>query len=290
MDIIFPHTHLRPLWRCLKLLPYLNPAHEHSSALFRYSGSCLVPLDACHRCAPTTDVPPLAQPISPPVKAAGEPYYSCYVDFRSRIHEIHWTDSRQYPNISRFPAIDGTVNTVVLSDAMAKAYAASTLLNYGTDGCIRCLHLEPLPIIKLAHPNKLSRLRIQHEFEMLKEMKRCSLPVPTFGNEPLIDDEGIFGYRMEHLSPIDFSDVKALSEDLKAIINRVHDCGLSHGDLNPSNIMRNATGSLVLIDPSLSGPLGKHIPDHIPWSQYKSTVFCTTTEERYMKEFFSAVL
>lgn len=163
----------------------------------------------------------------------------------------------QYPSLSLFPRIDATVHLVALSDAMAKVSAASVLLNYGTDGCIRCSHLEPLPIIKISHPNKTSRIRIQHESKMLKEMKRYSLPVPSFGNEPLIDDEGIFGYRMELLSPIDFSDLGAVSDDLKAIIDRVHDCGFSHGDLNPSNIMRNGSGSLVIIDPSFSGPLGQ---------------------------------
>ena len=84
---------------------------------------------------------------------------------------------------------------------------------------------------------------------MLKQMKRYSLPIPSFSNEALIDDEGVFGYRMELLSPSDFSDFSAVSDILKAIVNRVHECGLSHGDLNPSNpsnpsnVMRNSSGS-----------------------------------------------
>lgn len=206
------------------------------------------------------------------------------------MHEIQWTNTAQYPNLSSFPEFDGTSNKVTLSDAMAKAFAASTLINYGTDGCIRCSHVEPLPIIKLAHPNRLSRLRIRHEFEMLKEMKRCSLPVPTFGTEPLIDGDGIFGYRMERLLPIKFSNLKAVSQDVRAVVNRLHDCGFSHGDLNPSNVMQNGNGNLVLIDPSLSGPLGEHIPDHIPWLQYESTLFCTTTDEKYLKMYFGCDL
>jgi hypothetical protein len=192
----------------------------------------------------------------------------------------------QYPSLSIFPRIDVTVHSVALSDAMAKVLAASVLLNHCTDGCIRCSHLEPLPIIKISHPNKTSRLRIQHEFKMLKEMKRYSLPVPSFGNEPLIDDEGIFGYRMELLSPIDFSGLGAVSDDLKAIIDRVHDCEFSHGDLNPSN-MRNGSRSLVIIDPSFSGPLGQQIPDYIQSPQHESSVFSTTADEGYMKRFFS---
>ena len=280
MDTIVTHTHLRVLWDYLtRFTLSLTPAQEYSSA-------CSSPLKACHSCVLTLDAPSQAQPISPPVNAAGKSQYSYYVDFQSRIYQIYWTNTLQHPNLSRFPTIDGTAHLVMLSDKMAKVWAASKLLNYGTDGCIRCLHLEPLPIIKIAHPNRLSRLRVQHEFEMLKEMKHCSLPIPSFGHEPLIDDEGIFGYRMELLFPIDFSDVSAVSEDLKAIVSRVHDCGFSHGDLNPSNVMRNSSGSLVLIDPSFSGPNGRLVPDHIPSSQYKGTTFCTTTDEEYLKMFF----
>ncbi|RMY82612.1 hypothetical protein D0861_07813 [Hortaea werneckii] len=221
--------------------------------------------------------------------AAGESYY-CYVDFRNRICEVNWTNTAQYPGLSSFPKVDGTVHNVPLSDEVAKAFAGSDLLNYGTDGCVRCSHLEPLPIIKLAHPNKLARLRIQHEFHMLKEMRRHSLPIPIFDDNPIIDNDGIFGYRMEQLFPIDFSNTQAVSDDLKTIVNQIHDSGFSHGDLNPSNVMRNSTGSLVLIDPSRGGPLGQEVPHFIPSYQYEGTVFSTTTDEEYLKRYFSAVL
>ncbi|KAI7456623.1 hypothetical protein KC368_g6 [Hortaea werneckii] len=183
----------------------------------------------------------------------------------------------QYPDLSSFPEVEGTVHTVSLSDEVAKAYAESVLVNFGTDGCVRCSHLQPLPIIKLAHPNKVSRLRIQHEFDMLKEMRRYSLRVPIFDDNPMLDDEGLFGYRMEQLYPIDFSNTQAISDDLKTLVNQVHDSGFSHGDLNPSNVMRNSNGSLVLIDPSRGGPLGQEVPHYIPSYQYEGTVFSTTT-------------
>ena len=121
---------------------------------------------------------------------------------------------------------------------------------------------------------------------MVKEMARHALPVPSVGDEPLIDDEGMFGYRMELLFPIDFSDLNAISRPLRNIVSRLHNCRFSHGDLNPSNIMRNGQGGLVLIDPSLSGQLGQQVPDFIPQSQYESTVFDTTTDENYLDKFF----
>lgn len=286
MDTILAHVHLRGLSDCLRAFLAITPAHEYSSALFRHDESCSALNEACQNCALKADAPSQARPISPPFNPAGESHYSCYLDFHSRIYQIFWSNAAQYPNLSRFPKVDGTVHLVALSDTMTKVLAASVLLDYGTDACIRCSHLEPLPIIKIALPNKISRLRIRNEFKMLKEMKRCSLPVPSFGNEPPIDEEGIFGYRMELLTPIDFSDLGLVSEDLKTIVGRVHDSGLSHGDLNPSNIMRNGSGSLVIIDPSFAGRLGQQIPDHITSPQYESNVFCTTADERYMKMFF----
>ncbi|GAB1735531.1 hypothetical protein NU219Hw_g4109t1 [Hortaea werneckii] len=245
--------------------------------------------EPCHYCGLTVNAPSSANPISPPDGVAGEPYY-CYVDFQRRIYEVSWTNKAQYPDLSSFPEVEGTVHTVPLSDEVTKAFAESVLLNYGTDGCVRCSHLEPLPIIKLAHPNNLSRLRIQHEFEMLKEMRRHSLPVPIFDDNPMIDKEGIFGYRMEQLFPIDLSNTQAISDDLKTIVSQLHSSGFSHGDLNPSNVMRNGNGSLVLIDPSRGGPLGQVVPHYVPSYQYEGTIFSTTTDEKYLKMYFSAVL
>ncbi|RMY76148.1 hypothetical protein D0864_09705 [Hortaea werneckii] len=202
----------------------------------------------------------------------------------------HYNFASIYPNLSSFPEVEGTVHKVPLSEEVAKAFAESVFLNYGTDGCVRCSHLEPLPIIKLAHPNKLARLRIQHEFDMLKEMRRHSLPVPIFDDNPMIDNEGVFGYRMKQLYPIDFSNTQVISDDLKTLVNQVHDSGFSHGDLNPSNVMRNGNGSLILIDPSRGGPLGQEVPHYVPSYQYEGTVFSTTTDEKYLKKYFSAVL
>lgn len=257
-----------------------------SSAFFTHDESRSPLCNDCNSRVHPGNAPAPAQPISPPVEAADDLYYSSrYVDFEPRVYQIYWTDTPHYPNLSNFPVIDGTIRSVTLSERMAMAVAPSALINYGTDGCVRCSHLDPLPIVKISHPNNKSRLRIQHEYKILKEMKSRSLSVPSFAKEPLIDEEGIFGYRMELLFPIDLYDLEAVSEELGAIIDRVHGCGLPHGDLNPSNIMRNASGDIVLIDPSFAGPLGQEIPDDISL-QHEGNVFCTTTDEKHMAMFF----
>lgn len=197
-----------------------------------------------------------------------------------------------YPDLAHFPSLqEGTTyEPVPLSPPIAELFASSTLLNHGVDGCIRCTHSsnEQLPIVKIALPRQISRARVQYEIEMLQEMKRYSIPVPAFDPVPLVDEEGgIFGYRMEKLFSLDFKNLGSVAEELRDIVDRLHECGFSHGDLNPSNVMRDGRGRLVLIDPSFSGRLGEVVPSHVPWWQYEGSVFSTTTDEKYLKQFFS---
>lgn len=195
-----------------------------------------------------------------------------------------------YPDLAHFPSLQGTCKLVPLSAPIAELFASSTLLNHGVDGCIRYTHssTEQLPIVKIALPRQISRARVQYEIEMLKEMKRCGIPVPAFDAMPLVDLEGsIYGYRMEKLFSLDFKNLGSVAKELREIVGRLHECGFSHGDLNPSNVMRDGSGRLVLIDPSFSGKIGEVVPSHVPWWQYEGSVFSTTTDEKYLKQFFS---
>jgi tRNA A-37 threonylcarbamoyl transferase component Bud32 len=103
---------------------------------------------------------------------------------------------------------------------------------------------------------------------MLKEFRASGLPVPLFDDEYLVDEKGIFGYRMELLTGVDFYDAPAVLPELEVIVHRLHECGLSHGGLHPGNVMRNSSGEVVFIDASSAGRLGQPVPDHIPWYYY----------------------
>lgn len=195
-----------------------------------------------------------------------------------------------YPDLAHFPSLkEGTTyKPVPLSPPLANLFASSTLLNYGVDGCILCSHdTELLPIVKIALPRQISRARIQYEIAMLQELKRCGIPLPAFDPTPLVDAEGdIFGYRMEKLFSLDFKALGAVKEELKEIVERLHASGFSHGDLNPSNVMRDGRGRLVLIDTSFSGRIGEVVPGHVPEWQYEGGVFSTATDEEYLEKFF----
>lgn len=196
-----------------------------------------------------------------------------------------------YPDLANFPSLqEGTTyEPVLLSPPLAELFASSTLLNYGVDGCIRCTHsdTELLPIVKIALPRQISRSRIQYEIAMLQELKRRGIPIPEFDSTPLVDTEGdIFGYRMEKLFSLDFKALGAVKEELREIVSRLHESGFSHGDLNPSNVMRDGRGGLVLIDTSFSGRIGEVVPGHVPEWQYEGGVFSTSTDEKYLEKFF----
>jgi serine/threonine protein kinase len=99
-------------------------------------------------------------------------------------------------------------------------------------------------------------------------------------DKPLVEDDSLFSYHMELLTSIDSSALTDVAHDVKAIVVRLYDHGLSHGDLDLSNIMRDRSGSLVIIDPSISGVLGEQIPNYIRPPQYGGDVFSTTVDER----------
>lgn len=247
---------------------------------------------SCTICSLAPTNPPQALPISAPFTPDNnEDLSTCFIEFANKIYQIYWSEpSTQYPNLTNFPSLQGTCKPVALSPPIAELFASSTLLNHGVDGCIRCTHsdTELLPIVKIALPRQISRARVQYEIAMLKEMKRYSIPVPAFDPTPLMDAEGdIFGYRMEKLFSLGFKNLGSVKEELREIVDRLHEFGFSHGDLNPSNVMRDGSGRLVLIDPSFSGKIGEVVPGHVPSWQYEGSVFSTTTDEKYLEQFFS---
>lgn len=248
---------------------------------------------SCNICSLASPNPPQARPISAPFTPdTNKDLSTCFIEFANKVYQIYWKEpSTQYPDLTNFPSLqkDTTSKPILLSPPIAKLFASSTLLNHGVDGCIRCTHsdTEKLPIVKIALPRQISRARVQYEIAMLKEMKRCGIPVPEFDAMPLVDAEGgVFGYRMEKLFSLDFKNLGSVKEELREIVERLHECGFSHGDLNPSNVMRDGRGRLVLIDPSFSGKIGEVVPSHVPSWQYEGSVFSTTTDEKYLKQFF----
>ncbi len=142
-------------------------------------------------------------------------------------------------------------------------------------------------MIKVALPDKTSRRRLHYELDITSQLADHSLPVANVGTDPLIDEDGMYGYRLEALCRITSCELNRYSEKTKAAIRHFHTEGFSHGDLSPSNIMRNYKDDVVLIDCSYSGLIGTEIPDHIPQWVYEGKVFQPEADERRLLKFFS---
>ncbi|KAK0951633.1 hypothetical protein LTR91_024868 [Friedmanniomyces endolithicus] len=73
----------------------------------------------------------------------------------------------------------------------------------------------------MAHPNVEARSQIQHEYNFIKSMAG-SAGIVKAHPEPLADDEGIYGFRLEYLFKIGFQDVKAKSKEVQKVIETLH--------------------------------------------------------------------
>lgn len=119
-------------------------------------------------------------------------------------------------------------------------------------------------ILRLAHSDKLSIELIQHEFDMLVDLTKFGLPVVEFEQQPILDNGAMCGYRMKKLCKLDQSELCSRAGDIKHALDRLHSSGFCHGDFSPSNIMKDETGRLILIDFSFAGRLGSPVPSFFP--------------------------
>ena len=132
---------------------------------------------------------------------------------------------------------------------MIIAQGAEAIIERTRDG-IRKTRVEKV----YRHPAIDSALRTRRtrmEARILQRAKRAGIPVPDVR---VIDDSTLL------LSPAPGVPLKetldsdpALMRDAGAIIARLHDAGIAHGDLTTSNIMHDPeTGRLTIIDFGLS--------------------------------------
>lgn len=260
MDIIIPSTHnfhflfrLKDIWRA-----WYSGVHD----------------------------PPQARRISPPTPGASQDEYWAYIDFQGGLYRLSWSGSTRCPSLANFPT-GCDVEQVELSKDAAHVWKHSTLLGHGADSCIR-EDFNEFPVIKLAHPDPLARQRLRHEFEMLKSMtEHPSLPVPRFCSQPLIDSDGIYGYRMERLYQLDFDQLPQYHEAVKDALHQVHNAGFSVGDLHPGNAMLNEKDELIFIDLAHAGKVGETIPAYVPAESYQLPVFHAEPDTQRLAHFFS---
>ncbi|KAI5272043.1 hypothetical protein E4T47_04640 [Aureobasidium subglaciale] len=231
--------------------------------------------------------PDQCQLASIPDRAESPGHYTCIVDYLNKPHSITWNGSLQYPDVTLLPAgPDYDLREIDLGTVMNNIWSNSTLVDFGSDAVIRCSHAHPYPMVKIAHTGREGRSRIEHEFQMIQDMRNTNrmLPIPKTSDRPLFDDQGVCGYAMEHLTRLDMEErVKRVSEIQKAVRN-LHEAGFSHGDLSLSNVMKNKDGAITLIDFGCTGRLGTQVSECVPAWVYKDAIVTTEPDLQALEQ------
>ena len=226
-------------------------------------------------------------PFSPPFGKEDRTRIYCYVEIDGQPKEASWRDERGQafpPDFTR-PELDVVVRDLQYSDAMLGYWQVSTLIGYGSDACVRVEGESAHQVIKLAHPRPECRQRIQQEFEVMRRLSHLSF-VASIDTEPLMDHEGIFGFRLERLNKVDKEETTARKEEIKALLQQVHQAGYCHGDIHFCNIMKRSDGQLVLIDFAYAGALGEEVPAHMPRYMHPSRVYSTEVDLGSIGKYF----
>jgi serine/threonine protein kinase len=147
---------------------------------------------------------------------------------------------------------------------MAAIWRGSKIIDYGSSASIRITEDDSFPIVKLAHPDELSIKLIQHEFNVLANLAKLGLPVVEFDQHPILDNGVTCGYRMKKLTKLELSEFRSRTDEIKHTLDRFHSAGFCHGDFTPSNIMKDESGRIILIDLSFAGQLGSAVPSFFP--------------------------
>jgi tRNA A-37 threonylcarbamoyl transferase component Bud32 len=224
--------------------------------------------------------------VSPPSIAEKVGYYICIIEHQNKPYSITWNGTAKQPDITQLSTrLDWKCRPVDLGLEMSDIWSDSMFVNYGADAILRCSHLSPYPIIKLAHDGEEFRLRVQHEFEIIQDMSRnaMSLPIPKVDGQPLLDDQGIFGYRLEYLFCLEKNELLRRLPEVREAVQQLHEAGFSHGDLSQSNIMKKKEGAIVLIDFGYAGKIGTQVPLSVPQWVYEDGIVAIDADQQALE-------
>ncbi|KAI4843313.1 hypothetical protein E4T44_06804 [Aureobasidium sp. EXF-8845] len=225
--------------------------------------------------------------VSPLSRAEKAGHYTCIIEHENKPYSIIWSASAMQPDITQFSTtrLDWRCKPVDLGSDLSDIWSGSMLINYGADAILRCSHLGPHPILKLAHHGEEFRLRLQHEFELIQDMTKIakSLPIPRVDDHPLRDAQGTFGYRLELLIYLEMNELVHRLPEVREAVQQLHEAGFSHGDLSESNIMKNKEGAIVLIDFGCAGEIGTQAASSVPSWVYENAIVTMEADQQALK-------
>jgi serine/threonine protein kinase len=220
----------------------------------------------------------LAIQISPHFYYAPIEATAVSIEYRGVEHVLPWPDKNRYPTSEILSDSKGQLIPVQHSPQEHDIWHSSTFVSYGVYAQIRQLNSETdFPMVKLASRHADARKHIQNEFRLLRRLSQIP-SVVKIHDVALVDDQGIFGFRMEKLLEIPTEDRPKYICQIQEAVGQVHNAGVAHCDLTFSNIMMK-NNRVKLIDFGLSGTLGETLPqDHLLRRMYGFDTFSTTID------------
>ena len=225
----------------------------------------------------------VAFPITPPYPGRGDDW-ACGVDYNRREYTIRWAGDWQCPSLLSFPNIqDLTIHEVHQSDEKRRCWQHSTMLEYGSYAYIRIFDEPSLySVLKIAHRGDAKRQFISREFEILKLLN--TQPVVRVHEEPLSDQDGLFGFQMQELYKINTSELAKRLDELEYAIKKVHEAGIAINDVSISNVMLDAQNRITLVDFGFAGHIGEEFPSCFPSWKSLGEFFSVETDNKAFHE------
>ncbi|KFY25146.1 hypothetical protein V493_04810 [Pseudogymnoascus sp. VKM F-4281 (FW-2241)] len=185
------------------------------------------------------------------------------INFNGFEYLLRWDgDWRKLPDLTSFPLVNNaSVTLIPHTERVNELWATSEVLTYGADSHIRILDscADAFSVCKVAINNRQRRL-LREEFSVIRHLSSKDVPVVCVHEEPLTDEHGIFGFRMERLSDINIGNAADYISEIALAFAEVHRNGVVHHDISPSNIMLNQKGKITIIDFGRAGYIGQEVP------------------------------